>query len=52
MIPVITGASGAVVSASAGVLPEVGALTLPPASVAVALISALAPIEPAGNVML
>ena len=46
MIPVITGASGAVVSASAGVLPAVGVLTLPAASVAVAVMSALAPTEP------
>ena len=51
-MPVMTGASGAVVSASAGVLPAVGALTFPAASVAVALISALAPTDPAGNVIL
>ena len=50
-MPVMTGASGAVVSTSAGVLPAVGALTLPAASVAVAVISAFGPTE-AGKVTL
>ena len=45
-MPVITGASGAVVSASAGVLPVVGVLTLPAASVAVTVILAFGPTEP------
>ena len=49
----IVGASGAVVSfGSAGVLPAVGALTFPAASIAVAVRAALAPIEPLGSVTL
>ncbi|KZK49789.1 hypothetical protein NCDO763_2007 [Lactococcus cremoris] len=41
-----TGASGAVVSGSAGVIAEVGSLTLPELSVAVTFSGVLGPTEP------
>ena len=47
---VTLGESGAVTSlGSAGVLPVVGVLSLPAASIAVAVIVALAPIDPLGR---